>query len=105
IFGLSTQSTAYQSEVHERLHLPFPLLSDASLAFATALDLPTFSFEGETLLKRMTLLCRDGQITRVDYPIFPPDQAAQRALKILIPDHMLGDAHAHAHAAPAQPAI
>src|SRR5262245_51275763 len=28
LFGLSTQSTAYQREAAERLHLPFPILSD-----------------------------------------------------------------------------
>src|SRR5215813_4758400 len=33
IFGLSTQTTDYQREVVERLHLPFPLLSDSSLVF------------------------------------------------------------------------
>ena len=29
VFGLSTQDTAYQREAVARLHLPFPLLSDA----------------------------------------------------------------------------
>lgn len=42
LYGLSTQDTAYQREAVERLHLPFPLLSDAELKFARALDLPTF---------------------------------------------------------------
>ncbi len=32
LFGLSTQGTEYQREVAERLHLGFPLLSDAGLA-------------------------------------------------------------------------
>ena len=36
VFGLSTQETAYQREAVGRLHLPFPLLSDAKLALATA---------------------------------------------------------------------
>src|ERR1700694_5328088 len=31
VFGLSTQDTAYQHEAVERLHLPFPILSDESL--------------------------------------------------------------------------
>src|SRR5262245_47978533 len=42
VFGLSTQDTAWQREAVERLHLPFPLLSDATLAFATAIRLPVF---------------------------------------------------------------
>ena len=32
VFGLSTQDTAYQHEMAERLHLPFPVLSDEGLA-------------------------------------------------------------------------
>ena len=35
IFGLSTQDTAYQQEAVERLHLPFPLLSDERLELLT----------------------------------------------------------------------
>ena len=31
VYGLSTQDTAYQQEAALRLHLPFPLLSDADL--------------------------------------------------------------------------
>ena len=40
VFGLSTQDTDYQREAAERLHLPFPLLSDAALRLTTALRLP-----------------------------------------------------------------
>ena len=39
ILGLSTQDTAYQREAVERLHLPFPVLSDAALELTRALDL------------------------------------------------------------------
>ena len=49
VYGLSTQDTAYQRELAERLHLPFAVLSDASLeAHAVALDLPTFEVAGRT---------------------------------------------------------
>jgi peroxiredoxin (alkyl hydroperoxide reductase subunit C) len=41
VFGLSTQSTAYQQEAAERLHLPFALLSDEKLRLTEALCLPT----------------------------------------------------------------
>ena len=40
VFGLSTQDTAYQREMAERLHLPFPVLSDEDLALTRALELP-----------------------------------------------------------------
>jgi peroxiredoxin len=57
-----------------RLHLPFELLSDAALTFAGRLRLPTFAIEGMTLIKRLTLIVRDGVIVHVFYPVFPPDR-------------------------------
>ena len=38
LFGLSTQTTDYQREAVERLHLPFAILSDADLRLAHALQ-------------------------------------------------------------------
>jgi peroxiredoxin len=80
VFGLSTQTTEYQAEAAERLHLPFPLLSDRGLSLATALRLPTFAVAGETLLRRLTLFVADGRIADVAYPVFPPDASARVAL-------------------------
>ena len=76
LFGLSTQSTAYQQEAVERLHLPFAILSDEAMELTRALRLPTFETSGMTLLKRLTLVIDDGVITHVFYPVFPPDQSA-----------------------------
>lgn len=76
LFGLSAQDTAYQREAVERLHLPFELLSDGKLEFARALKLPTFEVDGMQLIKRITLIVRDGGIVKVFYPVFPPDQNA-----------------------------
>ena len=76
LFGLSTQNTAYQREVVERLHLPFPLLSDEHLTLTRALDLPTFETSGMVLLKRLTMVIQDGVIEHVFYPVFPPDRNA-----------------------------
>jgi peroxiredoxin len=76
LFGLSTQSSAYQREAAERLHLPFALLSDAGLEFSRALRLPLFGAGGETLTKRLTLVIDDGVIAQVFYPVFPPDRSA-----------------------------
>ena len=83
VFGLSTQSTAYQREMTERLHLPFEVLSDEELRFATALRLPTFEVEGKRLLKRVTLIVRDQVIEHVFYPVFPPDQSAAEVVRWL----------------------
>lgn len=81
LFGLSTQRTAYQREAAERLHLPFLLLSDAGLALANALRLPRFEVprsdgEAATLLRRLTMVLRDGAVEHVFYPVFPPDRSA-----------------------------
>ncbi|MFD0936701.1 peroxiredoxin, partial [Methylobacterium trifolii] len=76
VHGLSTQAPAYQREAGGRLHLPFTLLSDESLAFALAARLPTFEAAGQTLLKRLTLVIDDGIVTKVFYPVFPPDRSA-----------------------------
>ncbi len=92
VVGVSTQGTAYQQEAATRLKLPYPLLSDARLTLATALRLPTFDaevpVEGDpegrtqttTLLKRLTLVVRDGVIAKVFYPVFPPDAHPQQVL-------------------------
>ncbi len=74
VFGLSTQSTDYQSEVRERLQLPFDLLSDESYVFTDAFALPTFTVASTRLLRRVTLISDSGVIERVFYPIFPPDR-------------------------------
>ena len=76
LFGLSTQDTAYQREAADRLHLPFPILSDEHLRLTGALRLPTFQTSGMTLLKRLTLVILDGKIEHVFYPVFPPDRNA-----------------------------
>jgi peroxiredoxin len=83
VFGLSAQDCEFQREVVGRLHLPYPLLSDAEGALARALDLPTVEFGGSVLLKRMTLVLRDGVVEHVLYPVFPPDRAAVEALEWL----------------------
>ena len=80
VFGLSTQDTAYQQELHDRLHLPFPVLSDAKHELVAALRLPTFEAWGGTLIKRITLIVRDAKIVHVFYPIFPPDGHAAEVL-------------------------
>lgn len=80
LFGLSTQDTAYQQEAVDRMHLPFPVLSDAHLKLASALRLPTFETGGMTLLKRLTMVIRDGVIEHVFYPVFPPDRNASEVV-------------------------
>jgi peroxiredoxin len=87
VFGLSSQDSAYPREAAERLHLPFPLLSDAELRFARALTLPTFVVSAApelgVLIRRLTLIIGDGRIEHVFYPVFPPDADAARVVAYL----------------------
>ena len=83
VFGLSTQSTEYQREAVERLHLPFELLSDLELALTNALQLPTFEVESMTLIKRLTLIIHAGRIEKVFYPVFPPDKHVEEVIELL----------------------
>jgi peroxiredoxin len=80
LYGLSTQDSAYQSEAAQRLHLPFPILSDAKLELAGALKLPMFLVDGMTLLKRMAMVIENGVIAKVFYPVFPPDKNAEEVI-------------------------
>ena len=80
LFGLSTQTTDYQHEAAQRLHLPFAILSDADLTLTRALNLPTFTVQGMTLIKRMAWVIDDGVITKVFYPVFPPDKSAEEVV-------------------------
>jgi peroxiredoxin len=87
VFGLSTQDPEYQREAVERLHLPFPLLSDADLRLTTELRLPTVSIAGQKLLRRITLVVDNSAITHIWYPVFPPDKHAQEVLEWLTSSH------------------
>jgi peroxiredoxin len=80
LFGLSTQDTLYQSEAVGRLHLPFAILSDYALELTRAIRLPTFNTAGMTLLKRMVLAIDNGVISKVFYPVFPPDKSAEEVI-------------------------
>lgn len=80
VFGVSTQTTPYQQEMAERLHLPYEVLSDAEFRLTEALALPTFEAGGMRLLKRLTLLVKAGRIDTCFYPVFPPDADAERVI-------------------------
>jgi peroxiredoxin len=83
VFGLSTQSTDYQLEMKERLHLPFEILSDESMQLTKAWNLPTFEVASQTLLKRFSLIIKNGIVKHVEYPIFPPSECASRVVSWL----------------------
>ena len=80
LFGLSVQDTERQREAIARLHLPFELLSDARGQLTTAMGLPTMQAGGATLLRRLTMIIDGGRISKVFYPVFPPDRNAADVL-------------------------
>lgn len=83
VFGVSTQDTAYQQEVHDRVHLPYDLLSDRELLFAKALQLPLFEYQGKQLIKRLAIAVDNGNILKHWYPVFPPDSNVHQVLEWL----------------------
>lgn len=81
IYGMSSQTPEYQAEVVERLHLPFPMVSDPEFSLADTLGLPTFTAPGHPrLYSRLTLVISDGVIEHVFYPIFPPNTHGRQVL-------------------------
>jgi len=83
IFGLSSQTTKYQKEMSERLHLPYSILSDEKLIFTNALKLPTFKIDNMNLIKRITLILNNNKIIKYFYPVFPPDQNVNEVISWL----------------------
>jgi peroxiredoxin len=84
LFGLSVQSSAYQKELKNRVELPYEILSDEDLLFANALNLPTFEVNSMKLLKRLTLIIRDGRIIKHHYPVFPSNKDVEWVLTQLL---------------------
>jgi len=83
VYGLSSQTTEYQLEARERLHLPFNLLSDSGFQLKKKLKLPTFEVEGKELYKRITIILRQNVIVKVFYPVFPPGENADNVISWL----------------------
>ena len=83
VFGLSSQPLEEQREFAERERMPYPLLNDSDLLLAQELGLPTFDFAGMRLYRRLTFIARTGQIEKVFYPVFPPDEHAGEVLSWL----------------------
>ena len=83
VFGVSTQTTEFQQELVKRISLPFEVLSDSDFRLSEALRLPTFDFSGMRLLKRMSWYCDKGKIDKVFYPVFPPNENAEKMLNWL----------------------
>ncbi len=80
VYGVSSQDTEYQRELVRRTNLPYEMLSDAAFKLTNALRLPTFTFEGIRLIKRLAFVAEKGRILTFFYPVFPPDKNAEVVL-------------------------
>lgn len=80
VYGLSIQSPVVQKEFVERNHIHFPILSDSHYLLTDTLNLPTFTFDGERLIKRMAWYIENNKIKKVFYPVFPPNKNADEVL-------------------------
>jgi peroxiredoxin len=90
VAGLSAQTLEEQVELSERLGILYPVIADPELRLRDALGLPTFEFKpgdsplgtvpSATLYKRATLVFEAGWITKVFYPVFPPDRNAEEVV-------------------------
>jgi peroxiredoxin len=80
VIGLSSQPLEEQREFAERERILYPLVNDSRLVLARELGLPTFEAAGMTLYKRLTLVAEAGRITKVFYPVFPPDRHPEEVI-------------------------
>jgi peroxiredoxin len=80
VAGLSVQPPEEQRELADRLGIAYPVIADPERRLGAALGLPTFEFEGLTLYKRVTLVFEQGLVSRVFYPVFPPDRNAEEVV-------------------------
>ena len=81
--GLSTQSVEDLKEMTVRLKIPYDVVSDQQLLFASALKLPTFSIGDKKFIRRLTLIIEKSVIKHFFYPIFPPDKHINEVLEWL----------------------
>ncbi len=81
VTAISGQSTEHQRELVQRLGLPFEVLSDVNGHLQQAWQLPTFATGGETFLRRLTLVLRDGHIARCFHPVHPPAEHAVQVMR------------------------
>ncbi|SEP44062.1 peroxiredoxin [Nitrosovibrio sp. Nv6] len=80
VYGLSSQTPEAQKEAAIRLELPYPLLSDSIYSFSSAMELPILEVDGLRLIKRLTLIIKDGVVRKCFYPVFPPDTNADEVI-------------------------
>ena len=66
-----------------RLSIPYDILSDVNLNFQTSLQLPTFTIQNKTYIKRLTLIIEKSVIKKIFYPINTPKKHINEVIKWL----------------------
>ena len=84
VAGLSSQTLEEQVELSERLGILHPVISDPNRKLGDGLGLPTFEFDDAVLYKRLTLVFETGRVSKVFYPVFPPDRNAEEVIAWLV---------------------
>lgn len=77
VAGLSIQTVEEQRAFAARVGLRYRLISDPSRQLASALGLPTFTADGQTFYRRLTLIGRGGRVIKVFSPILEPERNAE----------------------------
>jgi peroxiredoxin len=80
--GCTPQACSYRDNYSELkkhvdnlfVELPYEILSDSDFKFANSLKLPTFEANSMKLLKRLTMIIKDGVIINKHYPVFPSNK-------------------------------
>jgi peroxiredoxin len=90
VYGVSIDPPEWQREAVDRLHLPFELLSDQDRSWSRPIRLPTFPFQDQIFLKRLTLVLEDHRVRKVFYPAFPPDRSPADVIQFLSSERRTG---------------
>jgi peroxiredoxin len=72
-----TQTVEEQRAFAGRVGLPYPLISDPRRQLAAALGLPTFTADGQTFYRRITLIGQDGRVLKIFSPVLEPETNAR----------------------------
>jgi peroxiredoxin len=73
VAGLSIQTAEAQRAFAERVGLHYRLISDPRMQLAAVPGLPTFTAEGQTFYRRLTLVAEDGRVTKIFSPVLEPE--------------------------------
>lgn len=83
IFGLSSQDTAYQQELKDRVQLPYQLLSDETCALGKALGLAVYQAGPIEVYGRAALVIEDGKLVQLYTEIPEPARNAEHVIEWL----------------------